>query len=61
MKALAVSIPPIISTENLPKQLDFFEKNNLMPIWPDQHHFEGVMTGFFERMAETRALNKKHI
>ena len=61
MKALSVTISPIVSTENLPKQLEFFEKNNLMPIWPDQNHFEGIMAGFFERIAETRALNKKHI
>jgi len=61
MKALNVTIPVEIHSENLTKQLDFFEKNNMTPIWPDQNHFEGVMAGFFERMGETRALNKKHI
>jgi hypothetical protein len=43
------------------KSLQFLEETKVWRGWPSAGVFEDAMAGFFERLADVRAINKKHI
>lgn len=43
------------------KSLQFLEETKIWRGWPTAQVFEDAMGGFFERLADVRAVNKKHI
>jgi hypothetical protein len=43
------------------KSLQFLEETKVWRGWPSANVFEDAMAGFFERLADVRAINKKHI
>ena len=51
----------LVDTSALLKQLRFLEETRIWNLWPTAQTFEDTMTGFFERLADVRAVNKKYI
>lgn len=43
------------------RSLQFLEETRIKSVWPTAQVFEDSMAGFFERLADVRAVNKKHI
>ena len=64
----ACSVKPVvpISTElhsefQFLKSLAFLEERKIRNVWPLSTNLDSAMNGFFERLADVRAINKKHI
>lgn len=43
------------------KQLDYFEKNQIEPMWPDSGSLEYTMEDLFDRLKLVREVDKKHV
>ena len=43
------------------KSLALLEETRIRNVWPSSMGLESAMNGFFERLADVRAVNKKHI
>lgn len=51
----------LVQQFNFLKSLQFLEETRIRSVWPTATVFEEAMGGFFERLADVRAVNKKHI
>ena len=43
------------------KQLSYFEKTQLEPLWPESLSLEWTMDGLFDRLKLVRDVDKKHV
>lgn len=43
------------------KQLSFFEKNQIEPMWPDSGSLEYTIEDLFDRLKLVREVDKKHV
>ena len=43
------------------KQLSFLENTKVLPFWPSCLTVQNAIAGFFERLQDVRALNKKYL
>jgi hypothetical protein len=43
------------------RQLAFFEKTQIEPMWPESNSLEYTMDGLFDRLKQVRDVDKKHV